>query len=259
MTGAVRLEILSSLASVREDVERQVAKLDRYRALKVIEQTISDFPGLEDLNNSLSEIRERMQRQIEGTREVRALRAVEKIMPDLSEVLAFLSDCSDAGDARQASRQERERRVDRQGRCARCGSQPATEAGGGCGVGGTPMRPAISAQPAPVEPGAVDRRASRNVRSPTAVILAARRRRQTSWDRIRKPASDHNLLRDRAVFESATGRGGRGIRRRRTARRGRGPRTIPRTCLAGGTRGLGAEVAGDCAFVRDQSLRGEAS
>lgn len=96
MTGAVRLEILSSLASVRADVERQVAKLDRYRALKVIEQTISDFPGLEDLNNSLSEIRERMQRQIEGTREVRALRAVEKIMPELSEVLTFLSDCSDA-------------------------------------------------------------------------------------------------------------------------------------------------------------------
>jgi hypothetical protein len=51
-----------------------------------------DFPGLDDLNRSLSEIRERMQRQIEETREVRALRTVEKIMPDLTEVLAFLTE-----------------------------------------------------------------------------------------------------------------------------------------------------------------------
>jgi hypothetical protein len=125
MTGAVRLEILSSLASVREDVERQVAKLDRYRALKVIEQTISDFPGLDDLNNSLSEIRERMQRQIEGTREVRALRAVEKIMPDLSEVLTFLSDCSDAGE--EASQPAKPNDALSAGSVADAGSQRATE------------------------------------------------------------------------------------------------------------------------------------
>jgi hypothetical protein len=124
MTGAMRLEILSSLASVREDVERQVAKLDRYRALKAIEQTISDFPGLEDLNNSLSEIRERMRRQIEGTREVRALRAVEKIMPELSEVLTFLSDCSDAG---QEASQPADRDDASAGSVADAGSQPATE------------------------------------------------------------------------------------------------------------------------------------
>jgi hypothetical protein len=126
MTGAMRLEILSSLASVREDVERQVAKLDRYRALKVIEQTISDFPGLEDLNNSLSEIRERMLRQIEGTREVRALRAVEKIMPELSEVLTFLSDCPDAS-AEASQPAERDDALSA-GAMADAGSQPATEA-----------------------------------------------------------------------------------------------------------------------------------
>jgi hypothetical protein len=92
MTGAMRAEILSSLAAVRDDVERHVAKLDRYRALQALEKTVADFPGLDDLSSALSEIRERMQRQIEETREVRALRAVEKIMPELTEVLAFLTE-----------------------------------------------------------------------------------------------------------------------------------------------------------------------
>ncbi len=99
MTGAMRAEILSSLVSVRADVERHVARLDRYRALKAIEQTIADFPGLEDMNRSLSDVRERMQRQIEETREVRALRAVDKIMPDLTEVLAFLAERTDRSEA----------------------------------------------------------------------------------------------------------------------------------------------------------------
>ncbi len=92
MTGAMSLEILSSLASVRDDVERQVAKLDRYRALKAIEQTIVDFPALEDLNRTLDDLRDSMQRQLNETREVRALQKIEKIMPDLSDVLALLTE-----------------------------------------------------------------------------------------------------------------------------------------------------------------------
>ncbi len=92
MTGAMSLEILSSLASVRDDVERQVAKLDRYRALKAIEQTIVDFPALEDLNRTLGDLRDSMQRQLNETREVRALQKIEKIMPDLSDVLALLTE-----------------------------------------------------------------------------------------------------------------------------------------------------------------------
>lgn len=95
MTGALRLEILSSLASVRDDVERHVAGLDRYRALKAIEKTLVEFPGLEDLTSALSDLRDSMQRQLGETREVRALQTIEKIMPDLSEVLAFLSERSE--------------------------------------------------------------------------------------------------------------------------------------------------------------------
>jgi hypothetical protein len=92
MTGAVRLEILSSLASVRDDVERHVAKLDRYRALKAIERTIAEFPGLDDLNRALSDLRDGLQQKLNETREVRALRAIEKITPELSEVLSFLAE-----------------------------------------------------------------------------------------------------------------------------------------------------------------------
>jgi hypothetical protein len=92
MTILVRPEILLSLNSVREDVQRQVASLDRFRALKAIEQTIADFPALEDLTRSLSDIRERMQRQLDDTREYRALQTIERIMPELSEVFALLEE-----------------------------------------------------------------------------------------------------------------------------------------------------------------------
>lgn len=95
MTVVVRPEILSSLNSVREDVQRQVAGLDRYRALKAIEQTIADFPSLEDLTRSLADIRDRVQSQLDETREYRALRTIERIMPELSDVLALLAERPD--------------------------------------------------------------------------------------------------------------------------------------------------------------------
>lgn len=94
MTGAARTEILSSLVSVQAEVARQVEKLDRYRALQAIEKTIAEFPGLEDLTENLTGLRDGMQAKLAETREVRALRTIERIMPDLSEVLEFLSERS---------------------------------------------------------------------------------------------------------------------------------------------------------------------
>lgn len=92
MTIATRPDILPYLQSVREDVERKVAALDRFRALQAIEQTIVDFPGLDDLTRSLSSVRDQVKAQLDETREFRALRAIERIMPELSEVLALVED-----------------------------------------------------------------------------------------------------------------------------------------------------------------------
>lgn len=92
MTVAVHPDILSLLQSVHEDVQRKVAGLDRYRALKAIEQTISDFPGLTDVAHRLSEIQNRLQQQLDETREFRALRALERIIPELPDVLALVED-----------------------------------------------------------------------------------------------------------------------------------------------------------------------
>lgn len=92
MTIAVRPEILSSLQAMREDVQRRLAGLDRYRALKAIEQTIADFPALEDLTRPLSDIRDAVQRQLDETRECRALQTIERVMPELSEVVALLAE-----------------------------------------------------------------------------------------------------------------------------------------------------------------------
>lgn len=92
MTVLVRPEILSSLNSVREDVQRQVAALDRYRVLKAIERTIADFPALDDVTRSLGDIRERVQQQLDETREYRALQTIERIVPELSQVFALLEE-----------------------------------------------------------------------------------------------------------------------------------------------------------------------
>jgi hypothetical protein len=92
MTVVVRPDILSCLQSVREDVQRKVAMLDRYRALKAIEQTIADFPDLDDVTRPLSDIRHRVQQQLDETREFRALRSIERIMPELCDVLALIDD-----------------------------------------------------------------------------------------------------------------------------------------------------------------------
>lgn len=90
MTVAVRPDIVACLESMRQDVERRIASLDRFRALKAIEQTIAEFPGLDDLTRSLSEIADQVRLQLDETREFRALRSIERIMPELSEVLALM-------------------------------------------------------------------------------------------------------------------------------------------------------------------------
>jgi hypothetical protein len=64
--------------------------MDRYRALKAIEQTIADFATLEDIAGPLSHLRDQVQGQIEQTREYCALRKIDQILPELSEVLALL-------------------------------------------------------------------------------------------------------------------------------------------------------------------------
>lgn len=108
MTVDTRPELLTSLAAVQQDVERYTLGLDRYRALIVIEKTISDFSGLEDVASPLAMLRDEVRRRLEATPEYRALAAVKKIVPELTEVLAFLADragmpaSSEAGDGRQA-------------------------------------------------------------------------------------------------------------------------------------------------------------
>lgn len=102
MTVVVRPDILSSLKSVREDVQRQVVELDHYRALKAIEQTIADFPSLEDIARSLSDIRDKVQRQLDDTREYRALRTLERIVPELSDVLDLVAERAGAVDPGKA-------------------------------------------------------------------------------------------------------------------------------------------------------------
>lgn len=93
-----RPDILTSLQAVHDDVQRRVAHLDRYRALKAIEQAIADFASLDDVTRGLTEVRDRVQRQLDETDECRALRTLARIIPDLSEVLALLGD-RPAGDA----------------------------------------------------------------------------------------------------------------------------------------------------------------
>jgi len=92
MTVVVRTDILSSLQAMHGDVQRRAAELDRYRALKAIEQTIADFSGLDDVTHALGDIRDRVQQQLDSTREFRALRTIERILPELSEVLGLLDE-----------------------------------------------------------------------------------------------------------------------------------------------------------------------
>ena len=94
MPLSINSELLSSLATVREEVRGRVEELDRYRAVKAIEKTIEDFPCLDDLNRSLAGIRDTMQERLSETREYRALCTVENMMPELKGVLALLSEGS---------------------------------------------------------------------------------------------------------------------------------------------------------------------
>ena len=96
MTIVVQAEILASLQALQADVQRRFAELDRYRALKAIERTIADFPGLDDVAHSLGDIRDRVQEQLDGTLEFRALRSIERILPELSEVLVLLDGAGEA-------------------------------------------------------------------------------------------------------------------------------------------------------------------
>jgi hypothetical protein len=95
MTVVVHTDILMSLQAMHGDVQRRFAELDRYRALKAIEQTIADFPDLDDVAHSLSDICDRVQQQLDGTREFRALRSIERILPELSDVLILLGEETD--------------------------------------------------------------------------------------------------------------------------------------------------------------------
>lgn len=95
MTVVVHTDILVSLQAMHGDVQRRFAELDRYRALKAIEQTIADFPDLDDVAHSLGDIRDRVQQQLDGTREFRALRSIERILPELSDVLVLLGGETD--------------------------------------------------------------------------------------------------------------------------------------------------------------------
>jgi hypothetical protein len=79
-------------------VERKIAGLDRFRALKAIEQTIADFSSLDDIAQPLSDIRDQVQAQLGETREFRALRSIERIVPELSEVLALVEAGPASGD-----------------------------------------------------------------------------------------------------------------------------------------------------------------
>jgi hypothetical protein len=92
MTVVVHTDILVSLQAMHGDVQRRFAELDRYRALKAIEQTIADFPDLDDVAHSLGDIRDRVQQQLDGTREFLALRSIERILPELSDVLILLGE-----------------------------------------------------------------------------------------------------------------------------------------------------------------------
>lgn len=96
MTMLAQTDILVSLQALHGDVQRRFAELDRYRALKAIERTIADFPGLDDVAHSLGDIRDRVQEQLDGTREFRALRSIERILPELSEVLVLLDGAGEA-------------------------------------------------------------------------------------------------------------------------------------------------------------------
>ena len=102
MTVMVQADILVSLQTLHGDVQRRFAELDRYRALKAIEQTIADFPDLDDVAHSLGDIRDRVQVQLDGTPEFRALRSIERMLPDLSEVLVLLNGAAESKDSQTA-------------------------------------------------------------------------------------------------------------------------------------------------------------
>lgn len=92
MTITTHPELLISLAAVQRDVERYTLGLDRYRALIAIEKTISEFAGLDDVARPLAAVRDEVRLRLETTPEYRALAAVQKIVPELTEVLAFLAE-----------------------------------------------------------------------------------------------------------------------------------------------------------------------
>ena len=128
MTDAMREDLLSSLRSIREDVQRQVGGLDRYRALMAIDQTIADFPHLQDVTSALGAIRDQVQEQLDETRQFRALRAIDRLLPELSEALALVAEPSEGSGSSEAIRSEND--VLRDKHSAVDGQQPAVIAQG---------------------------------------------------------------------------------------------------------------------------------
>lgn len=96
MTVEVRPDLVTSLGVIRGDVVHHLAGVSRYRALRNLEQTMTDIAEFQDLVMPLRDVREQIERQLQETREYRALCAIDSIVPQLVDVLAFLDEKSNA-------------------------------------------------------------------------------------------------------------------------------------------------------------------
>lgn len=94
MTAEVRPDLVTSLGVIRGDVVQRLAGVSRYRALRNVEQTMTDIAEFQDLVTPLRDVREQIAKQLQETREYRALCAIDSIVPQLVDVLAFLHEKS---------------------------------------------------------------------------------------------------------------------------------------------------------------------
>ena len=94
MTMEVQSDLVTSLGVIRGNVVHHLAGVSRYRALRNVEQTITDIAEYQELVTPLRDVREQIALQLEETREYRALRTIDGIIPQLVDVLAFLDEKS---------------------------------------------------------------------------------------------------------------------------------------------------------------------
>ena len=111
MTIGIHPDLVASLAAVRGDVERHLAGVNRYRAMRSIEKTMADIAEFQELVTPLNDIRERIERQLQDTREYRALRVLDSIVPQLADVLALLDEKSKDERGGDVARSANRRRV----------------------------------------------------------------------------------------------------------------------------------------------------